>query len=473
MQEPRVFNQGQAAFGGGMADSMLHPVVAVALVIAVILCFLLPRRYVVVPFLLTLLLVPSTQNLYLAGAHFFVARILILFCLVRVVIMRLFDKQARPGLDIIDKLFLVWAGWRAVAMVLQFLEVGAIVNQAGFLIDSLGAYFVFRSLIRDESDIQRVVKVFAVFALIMAVFMVREQMTGQNLFTVLGGIEQTAVRNGRLRASGAFRISIIAGAFGAITFPLFLWLFRTGTAKVLAIFGAFASTVMTVTSASSTPVAAFLCGIGALCLWPLREYLRSIRLLFVALLVALQLVMQAPVWFIMARIDFAGGSQGWDRAELIDMFLRHFRDWWLIGTHNNVNWGWNMWDQCNQFVVEGEGGGLLALGCFIAMITVCFKRIGNARKASRGDRKREKMFWLLGVTMFVQVVTFFGIDYFDQSKFVWYALLVMVTVATAAIQTDAPPPAPELVDMETFWTSTAADPRSAVSTQAFGEAQSI
>ena len=102
----------------------------------------------------------------------------------------------------------------------------------------------------------------------------------------------------------------------------------------------------------------------AVCLWPFRKQMRLIRWAIVIALAMLAITMKARLWYVLARIDFAGGSTGWDRAFLIDTFTRHFADWWLIGSHPNVNWGWDMWDQCNQFVSEGETGGLVALTCF-------------------------------------------------------------------------------------------------------------
>jgi hypothetical protein len=142
--------------------------------------------------------------------------------------------------------------------------------------------------------------------------------------------------------------------------------------------------------------------------------------------------MKAPVWFLIARVDLVSGSSGYDRALLIDNFIRHFSGWWLIGTHDNVNWGWDMWDQCNQFVTEGETGGLIAFVCFIAMFVVCFKLVGRARRRVEGNRRAEWSCWLLGVTIFAQILAFLGLDYFDQSIFVWYALLVAIPVVAAA-----------------------------------------
>jgi len=68
------------------------------------------------------------------------------------------------------------------------------------------------------------------------------------------------------------------------------------------------------------------------------------------------------------------------------------------------------------------------------MFVVSFKRIGNARRAVQGSRRKEWLFWLLGATMFDQIMAYMGVDYFDQSKFVWYALLAIIAVATIVTQ---------------------------------------
>jgi hypothetical protein len=65
------------------------------------------------------------------------------------------------------------------------------------------------------------------------------------------------------------------------------------------------------------------------------------------------------------------------------------------------------------------------------MICICFSRIGTARKAVAGDSKKEWFFWIFGAALFSHVVAFFGISYFDQTRFVWFALLAMIATATA------------------------------------------
>ena len=143
--------------------------------------------------------------------------------------------------------------------------------------------------------------------------------------------------------------------------------------------------------------------------------------------------MKAPVWFIITHFELVGGSSNYHRAELIDMCVKHFRDWWLFGVKDTAVWGWDMWDLANQFVAEAEVGGLATLVCFIAIITICFRWIGKARKLVEGDRGKEWILWLWGAALFSNVVSFFGISYFDQTRLYWFALLAMIAAATVPI----------------------------------------
>src|SRR6266436_4036681 len=71
------------AFGGGPAATVLHPIILVATIVAVILIFVLPRKKVAVPFLLLVFLGSYGQQVYIAGVHLFVLRIIILAGLFR------------------------------------------------------------------------------------------------------------------------------------------------------------------------------------------------------------------------------------------------------------------------------------------------------------------------------------------------------------------------------------------------------
>jgi hypothetical protein len=229
----------------------------------------------------------------------------------------------------------------------------------------------------------------------------------------------------------SFGHPILAGTFGAITLPLFVGLWCKAGNRVSASLGVVAATVITLVSVSSTPAVAFVGSIGALCLWPLRRTMRLIRWGLVLSLLSLHVVMKAPVWALIGRMDVVGGSSGWHRYYLVDQFIRRFGDWWLLGTKDYANWGWTMWDVANQYVAIGQSSGLLPFIFFLVVIVYGFKYLGRARKAAQGHWRSEAFLWALGVALFSNVVAFFGISYFDQTMIAWYALLAIIPVAAA------------------------------------------
>lgn len=438
------FDPGFAAFGGGSSGSVLHPLVMGAMIVLALSIFLLPRRQVIVPLILGLLLIPQGQNLYIAGAHLYMSRVLILFGMLRLVQAKI-SSQANlfpGGFSILDKVFLVWAIYRTLAPILQYMQWGAVPEQLSFLWAALGSYFLFRWLLQDEEDVLRLLKALAAVALVCSIGMIFEQMTGRNMFGFLGGIRVVSeVRDGRIRSQGIFGHPILGGSFGAMMVPLFLWLWVRGKAAFSAVVGVGSCMVIVFASWSSTPIMALMGGILALFLFPIRKGMRLVRWGIVATLVGLQCVMKAPVWFALQHLDVIGASSGWNRANLIDNFIRHFSSWWFIGTHDNVNWGYDMWDSCNQFVSEGITGGLICFVAFVVMFVLCFQMIGNARKAVEGDTKEEWLMWFLGAALLAQIMVYFGIDYFDQMAFVWYAVLVIIPVVTlyrSAVTAPAP-----------------------------------
>ena len=90
-------------------------------------------------------------------------------------------------------------------------------------------------------------------------------------------------------------------------------------------------------------------------------------------------------------------------------------------------------DTSNQYVTCGIVGGLSGLVLFIAIISKSFGMIGTARGTVQGGRRHEWFLWCLGAAMFAHVVVYFGIGYFDQMQFAWYALLAMISAAASGI----------------------------------------
>ena len=421
-------------FGGGASETILHPLVLIALIISIILIFFLRRKYLIFPVMVMTFLVPLGQSVLVGGLHFFVFRIIVIAMSIRM-LFSFFSPEGIFGnrLGIFDLTFLMWALFRALAGAATFSFVsGAVVYQAGFLMDAIGGFFILRYLIRDEDDVHRTLRAFAVITFVIGCCMVFEKFRQVNVFGLLGGVRAVPeTRGGAVRAQGPFQHEIIAGTFGATLLPLFFLLWKNRIARILGVLGAIGSTLMVFASHSSTPVMAYGAACVGICAWPLRRHLRLVRWGIVAAICALALVMKAPVWFVLAHVDVVGGSSGYHRAMLVNDFIMHFKDWWLIGTAENSRWGFNMWDLCNQYVAEGQLGGLVTFICFIAMICMAFSRIGTARNAVDGDRRREWFFFALGAALFSHCVAFFGISYFDQTRVMWFALLAIIVTSTA------------------------------------------
>lgn len=187
-------------FGGGATDTVLHPLIAVEMALAIILILCLPRKTIIAPFLWMIFTVPIGQVLVAGGVHFTVIRIIILAGLARWVVSGRSQSAGRleDGLNSIDRVFILWAVSELVISSIQLMQTQALIQSCGDFLDLLGGYMVVRFMIQDRDDVLRAIKVFAVIASFMACCMMGEKLTGKNVFGMLGGAPLTPqVRAGR------------------------------------------------------------------------------------------------------------------------------------------------------------------------------------------------------------------------------------------------------------------------------------
>lgn len=433
--------------GGGVSQTVFNPIVAMVVIIAGLLIWFLPRNKAFVPFLAVSILIPIDQIVLIGVFHFPVIRILIFFGLIRIAWAKFSSKTEffSGGINAIDMTVILLSFFTALTGILLWKVLQAYIYELGEVYSTLGLYFVLRFFIRDESDVRRSIRVFAYVAAVTALFMVYEQATGQNLvYSLLQGAKAASLgsameRDNRFRAAGSFGHPILAGTFGAILLPLFfgLWLKYKEDRKV-AVLGILSATVIPIAANSSTPMLGYMAGLLALCLWPVRGFMRLFRWGIVITLVSLHLVMKAPVWHLISRIDLAGGSSSYHRYELVNQCILHFKDWWLLGVKSTFDWGWDMWDTANQYVSTADHSGLVPLILFLAIIVCGFKSVGAARKAvEEHDKKAALMFWALGASLLANVVSFVGISYWDQTAVAWYGLLAMITAARVVVPVES------------------------------------
>lgn len=157
-----------------------------------------------------------------------------------------------------------------------------------------------------------------------------------------------------------------------------------------------------------------------------RHFMRRMRWGIVFGLIALHLVMNAPVWHLVARTDIVGGSTGWHRFHLIDQCINRFSEWALLGTTSTAHWGMGLGDVTNQYVLEGVRGGAITLGLFLLIIAVAFRDVGRTWRGWSHNRPSLIMAWALGVCLFVHCMSFIAVSYFGQIIVVWYLVLAMI-----------------------------------------------
>lgn len=419
-------------FGGGVSTTILHPLVAAAMLVAVVFILVLPRKKAIVPFLLAFFTIPLGQVLVLGGLHFTMLQTLILTVLVRMTVFRGSAEEHRfsGGFNSLDKLVVLWSLVALLMFCIQFPEMQAVVKGAGDLLDILGGYLAVRFLICDREAMYRAIKTLAAVCVVQGVCMVSEQFTRQNIFSLFGANSPT-LREGHIRSEGALG-TLYGGVFAGVLIPLFAWLWLEGKSRVAAISGFAGATAMVFASHASTSWMALGGGLVGLAFWPVRKQMRLVRWGLVVMLVGLHLVMHGPVWSLIEKVDLTGGSSSYHRYMLVDNCIRHFGDWWLVGYTNYGSWGFDMWDLCNQYVAVALTGGLLALILFIMIYSRAFGAVGRARKREEGDRTQEWLFWCLGSSLFANVVASFGINYMVQLMMCLSMLLACISVATSA-----------------------------------------
>ena len=391
--------------------------------VLVILTVTVPRKWILLPFVMAACIVPPDQRIIIFDLDFTTIRFCILFAILR---LYLYDEVRRIKWNAFDKLFLTWVIVGAVVYVMQWQSMRAVIYKSGALYDSLGLYWIFRMSIISWDDIHRVVKMFAIFAIISAPMIIYERVTHNNLFAHLGHVEG-AFHAGRFRCEGPFPHFIMMGLFWASVIPIFVSYFAARRSKSLYALALLSALVCVILSASSTPLMALLAIAFFGALWKYRSYGRSIALGFGAMIFALHVVMKAPVWHLMSRINVFSGSTGWHRYNLFNQFIKNRGEWFLLGCSSVEHWGVNN-DITNQYVLEGVRGGAITLVIFIILVVQAVRITGICSMASR-NRETRILYWGFCVSILGHCVSFWGVSYFGQIMMLLYFTLAIVSFA--------------------------------------------
>ncbi|WP_169546202.1 hypothetical protein [Sneathiella aquimaris] len=391
------------------------------------------REYAIFPLLIMIMAIPSAQRIVVATIDFSFIRILVMAAL-----FRAFMRKEQLGLtrQTPDIAIIFWMVWGIFSYGLLFGTVSAFITRTGFMLDAVGSYYLGRIYVRNVLDLKRVMVFLGIASIPMFMFFSIERATGQNLFSIFGGVPKyTLIRDGRLRCQGPFSHPIMAGVFWAVLLPWLgsFWITKQ-IPKILLITFAVCFLGIVLNSASSTPVMSVVFVVIGMGFYLFRGYLTQIRWLAFFTLIALHMVMQKPVWHLISRIDITGGSTGWHRYYLIDRSIAHFHEWWLFGVQSTAHWGRGLQDVTNQFILEGVRSGAFGLILFCVFVYTLFKLYGRSIKAARQKSDRWIM-WGAGVILFVHCMNFLAVSYFGQMQNAFYLLLgASVSIGATIIQ---------------------------------------
>lgn len=418
-------------------QTTVHPLGLSLLLAMGVAMLVVRRRYAVWPMIVVACFIAPAQRIVVAGADFDFLRIMVVFGWLRLVLRGELRPMRWGAVDVAT------IAWVLVFFTMSLLRLGTdiLANQLGFLFDVAGMYLLFRMLVREWADVKQVVFGFALISVPVAAAFTVEALTARNMFAVLGGVpEITVVRDGRLRCQGAFAHPILAGLFWASFLPLFfVQAWEGGRRRLVALAGIAAAGFIIVACASASPITGVMFAlIGGLGFF-VRSWMQLIRWGVLFALIGLHLVMKAPVWHLISRLDIVGGNSGYHRFLLIDGAINHVHEWWAIGTQVGTrHWGHHTFDVTNYYLVQCLHGGLLLLCLFVALISLAFRAVGRTWRRVAKDRVTVAWSWAMGVSLFVHATSFLVISYFGQITMVWYLLLAMIgSMTTAAVRSPA------------------------------------
>lgn len=401
--------------------------------VTAILLFRLPRSLAPLPLLLGAAYITRTQVLEIGPMHFPVMRILIAAGFIRTMMN---GERISNGVNSLDRIVRLWAIWDICSII--FHQSDVLVFRLGVLYDTVGVYYLFRVFIRGIEDVRTVFKMVCLLLIPLAATMLVEKLTGSNPLGLVGfGFSEVVTTNGHFRAQGPFGHPILAGTVGAVCLPMAFCFWRENRKVALA--GLAATLAIVFASGSSGPIMTALAALAALALWNIRDQMATIRWLAILMIVALNFLMNDPVYFLMARIDITGGSTGYFRAQLIQSAINHLSEWWFAGTDHTRHWMLtgiaadpNHTDMTNYYLQMGVWGGLALMLLFMWLIVVAFLRISKVLRANHtSPLSSQFIIWTLGAILFGHATAFWSISYFDQT--IVFLCLVLACIGSLRI----------------------------------------
>jgi hypothetical protein len=392
-----------------------------------------PPRWALTALIAGVLYMTNGQSINLIGLNIYPMRILTLAAFLRVLVRREWSWSELNG---IDKALLVAYGYRTAIFVLN--SNGPAISALALMIDVTLSYFACRGLLNSFGDLEWFLRALMVLLVPYVALLAIESATGHNPFVIIGGLDELVVRHGRPRCIGSFGHASILGTFGASFLPLFIALWLIGTRRLCGILGTVLCFAIVLFSNSGGPLTCAMLALVGWLFWFFRTKMHAVRVSIMTILIACGLTMQAPIWYLPARISTITGGDGWHRSYLMDIAFRQFDRWWFAGMPVIETRDWFPYrvasgaaDLINYYLDFGIAAGFAGTVLFLFLLVRAFSSLGRALGAARAtptaSRSVELMLWALGVVLVIHVNNWFGMVYFDQYYVVFFMQLAILS----------------------------------------------
>ncbi len=316
----------------------------------------------------------------------------------------------------------------------------AIENRGGFITDTWLAYMVGRFIITDRAELISVIKCIAVLLIPLAILGCVEAITGWQPFVPLRrfnpwnpeyDVTNVGSRWGFTRAIGPFSHPILFGGCFALFLPLIFYLrYEKSIWRTLAYILSAIAVIGSLSSMSSGPWIMIIVLLFCMILDKYRQYAKPMLILFVILCIAVEVLSNRPFYHVFFTYGGKLGGAGWHRAQLIDVAIKKFGEWWLAG-YGGKDPGWGHYfgmghtDVTNEYILAGVRYGIAGVIALCGVFVVAFKGIVSAYKEV-SHPVLKSMYWALGSLLFSVVVVWTSVSFFGQLMPLFYCILGII-----------------------------------------------
>ena len=359
----------------------------IALILSVLVIALRPK-YALVAYIIGLLWYPSFLAVSIGTIDILVGRFVVAVLLLRC----FFDDGIRRKftwnrLDTLVTLsMVVYVGAYLITQVNPIAQ--TLEGRGGFIMDTWCAYLTTRFIVTDRKKLITIIKCIGVALVPLAILGIIESVTGWQPFAPLwrfspwvreGARFVSEGRFGFARAVGPFSHAILFGGVFAMFLPLIYYLrhekgdWRSLTYVLLGI-----TLLGALSSMSSGPWVMVIVVVFCLVMERHKHLVKPLFILLVFSCISIGIASNRPFYHVMASWANPLGGAGWHRAQLIDVAIMKFDEWWLIG-YGDKDPGWGHYfgmgrsDITNEYILNGVRYGILGIIALCAVLAKAFR----------------------------------------------------------------------------------------------------